>query len=287
MAWDDEILSSRADPGASPAAVEHRFQVAATPYLSAQPLIFGIGADSPLALTPQPPQRIWKDLIAEQAHAGLVPVLDLQRAYSPLIVLPAGAVSCAGPCYAAQIYSHVPAKRLAAVWADVNGQTAAALAIVIWGVEFRRRLRVITYDPSRQEPPKDASAVLVTEDRVVSHPPVGFHYKLDLGAMWFEITGLPFVFSVWAAEDGAHLQEIHDLLLRSRLAGKEHLKLIARRHSPLIGWPRKLAEQCLANQLHYEFADAHRDGMEEFFYLCEAFGLIERFKLPKYLYEPA
>lgn len=287
MAWDDDSASSRAEPGAASVATEHRFQVAATPYLSVQPLIYGINAHSPLALSPQPPQRVWSHLIAEQAHAGLVPVLDLQKPYSPLIVLPAGAVSCAGPCYVARIYSHVRPKELAAVWVDVNSRTAAALATVIWGVEFRRRLRMICYDPARQVLPADAQAVLAIEDRVVSQPPLGFRYQMDLGAMWFEIAGLPFVFSVWAAEDGAHLQEIHDLLLQSRLKGAKHLKLIARRHSPLIGWPRDLAERYITEQLDYDFTDAHSDGMEEFFYLCEAFGVIEQFKPVKYLYPPA
>jgi chorismate dehydratase len=159
------------------------------------------------------------------------------------------------------------------------------LASVIWGVEFRRRLKIVPLDASRHVPP-DAQAVLLVEDAVVSHPPLGYHYQLDLGAMWFEISGLPFVFSVWAAEDGAHLQEIHDLLAASRAKGVKHLRSIARQQAPRIGWPEDLARRYLLDQLRYEFTDAHRDGMEEFFYLCQAVGVIEHVKPVKYLYEP-
>ena len=42
-----------------------------------------------------------------------------------------------------------------------------------------------------------AEAVLLIGDKVVTDPAIGYDYQIDLGAMWYEMTGLPFVFAAW------------------------------------------------------------------------------------------
>ena len=59
-------------------------------------------------------------------------------------------------------------------------------------------------------------------------------FELDLGAAWQELTGLPFVFGVWAVRRAfaqAHPEvtsALHRLLLRSRTWGLGSLKELSR-----------------------------------------------------------
>ena len=79
------------------------------------------------------------------------------------------------------------------------------------------------------------------------------------------MTGLPFVFAVWAAPGEQDQAELLRILTEARQAGQRQLEEIANRYGPSYGWPVDLAVRYLTKNLAFELTDAHRDGMEEFF----------------------
>jgi chorismate dehydratase len=46
-------------------------------------------------------------------------------------------------------------------------------------------------------------AVLLIGDKVVDPTRAGYAYEVDLGGAWRQMTGLPFVFAVWASPEPA------------------------------------------------------------------------------------
>ncbi len=85
------------------------------------------------------------------------------------------------------------------------------------------------------------AAVLAIGDQALRLKQSGmFPYVLDLGEVWRQHTGLPFVFAVWAVREefckshGAILQEIHQELLRCVGLGRSRLPEISRLVAPRV-----------------------------------------------------
>ena len=104
-----------------------------------------------------------------------------------------------------------------------------------------------------------------------------FAYTIDLGQVWKEWMGLPFVFAVWAAPAGRSGNvELGRLLTETRDHGLRCATDIAAQHAPPRGWPIELAKHYLTECMTYKITPAARQGMARFVELATAEGLIPR-----------
>jgi chorismate dehydratase len=102
-------------------------------------------------------------------------------------------------------------------------------------------------------------------------------FELDLGEAWQELTGLPFVFGVWAVRrDFARAQPeathtLHRLLLRSRDWGLGSLAELSVIAAASFGMT---PAQVLAyfNQLNYALDPEHEEGLATFFHYLYNLG---------------
>lgn len=248
--------------------------VAAVSYLNTRPLVEGLDAIPQMHLTRTVPSEMRGMLDNDQAEAALLPVIDLQRIDQNMVVVPAGCISCVGSVLTVRIFSQLPAEKIDTLWVDTDSHTSVALAQVLWHNLYRKRLRIIPFTPGKWDMAEDAQAVLVIGDKVVSSAPIGFDYQFDLGRLWWEMTGLPFTFAVWAAKEGSNLAELYRILSAARRDGQENLYEIAVRAAVEHDWPEDLAIRYLTKNLHFEFTEAHREGMEEFFDMAAEIGII-------------
>ncbi len=98
-----------------------------------------------------------------------------------------------------------------------------------------------------------------------------FPHKLDLGLIWQEQTGLPFVFAVWAVREdfwrtaADTVNEIHRELLRCISEGKRDLRTISSLAAPRIPMP---AEDCYRylQGIEYDLGAPKKAGLKLF---CE------------------
>jgi predicted solute-binding protein len=170
-------------------------------------------------------------------EVALLPTIALQQTDEPLTVIPAACVSTCGPALSPRIYSQVPPDEIRTLWADMESCSSVMLAKVLWAENYRRLIRVVPFAPAVEPPPEDADAVLLIGDKPVADPPLGFDWQVDLGAMWNEMTGLPFVLSVWAAVDGADCPSLFRSLSTVRIRNQRNLRQIACRLAGQRGWP--------------------------------------------------
>lgn len=265
-------------------AVSHH-RIGAVSFLNTLPLVEGLDAQPQLEVTRAVPSDMRQLLSDQQVEAALLPSIDLQRFAGELTVLPAGCIACAGSVLTVRVFSQVRPHKVETLWVDSDSHTSVALAQVIWHYQFNRRLRVIPFTPGQWDVAEDAQAVMLIGDKVVAQPPIGFDYQYDLGRLWFEMTGLPFVFAVWAATEGGNFAELYHVLAEARQQGQRNVAEIARKYAPLYNWPEDLAQRYLGEYLHFDFTDAHREGMEEFFSLAAAIDLLPSLKKVRY-YKP-
>lgn len=281
MQHDDLTHKSRDRVGKT----QRRYKIAAQGHLFSRPLIYGLEESAEVELDTGPHPSMADLLLCCEIDAALLPVVDLQGNAGGFTVVPAGCVACQGRSLTARIFSRVRPESMTALWVDDEAHTSSVLAQVLWTHVHNTRLDMLGLDPLLREQPEEAEAVLIVGDKVVVDPPLGFDWQIDLGAMWQETTGLPFVFAVWAAADPDDAPALHRILTAARLAGTRNLRRIAHDFSASKDWPMDLAEQCLASHTQYEFGEGQREGMEEFFFLAAECGAIDEYQPVRY-YRP-
>jgi chorismate dehydratase len=103
-----------------------------------------------------------------------------------------------------------------------------------------------------------------------------YPYAYDLGAVWKEWTGLPFVFAVWVAQRSAAVERslaLHAQLIRSRDWGLQHLDVLAEQAAQATGVSRRSALEYLSG-LDYGLRYEHLAGLTTFFGKLAASGRV-------------
>ncbi len=167
---------------------------------------------------------------------------------------------------------------------ELDGRTvalpsASATSVVLLKVLLRVRWGAaptfVWFDQAREDPfAAGASAGLFIGDvalRPDLHPELPV--RLDLGAEWWDETGLPFAFAVWQAARGspAALRQLHRRLLESRRFGAEHRTELARRHAVRFGLPAIMLDEYWRG-LSYELDAPMIDGLRTFYRLAAEAG---------------
>ena len=94
-----------------------------------------------------------------------------------------------------------------------------------------------------------------------------YPFRIDLGEIWKQWTGLPFVFAVWVAQRHAPVRDalgVHASLIASRDWGLEHLDQLAAHAELASGVPRETCLEYLSG-LDYRLSYPHLAGLTEFF----------------------
>src|SRR5579871_3452144 len=102
-----------------------------------------------------------------------------------------------------------------------------------------------------------------------------FAHVEDLGAVWHELTGLPFVYAVWAGRPGAVDAFAMATLQRSLDDGLASRPLIARAHAEAHGGDPAVYESYLSQNIRYRLGAEELSGMAAFFSRARAAGLVE------------
>jgi len=262
-----------------------RYRAGTPAYLPVRPLTYGLDCSAQIALVRDAPARLKGMLIRGDIDAALLPTIDLARLGEQVTVLAAGCVAASGPTLLAKIFAQVRPEEISTLWADTRSGSVVVLVQLLWKCLYRRQLSIIPFDSTGDRLPDDAQAALVIGDKVVADPPICFDRQIDPTAMWYEMTGLPFVFGLWATLERSECDGLYRLLRAARLPGPRNLERIAVRCAAAHGWPLDLAIRCLTQELEYEFTEDHREGLSEFLELAVEAELIGELQ-PLRFYKP-
>jgi chorismate dehydratase len=167
----------------------------------------------------------------------------------------------------------VPAAAIRRLHVDGESHTSVALAAVVWRELFGREIEIVQFQG--RETVDECEAVLLIGDKVVNHTLVDYDMETDLGSCWKTLTGLPFVFAVWAAPEGRKTGDLAERLSRARDAGVQSAELIAADYGPGLNWPVALAKRYLTKRLKFDLGPRQREGMGRFLALAQKHGLAE------------
>src|SRR3954452_152502 len=209
-------------------------RVGAVNYLNTKPLIHDLTRIAPEAeLVLDVPSRLADRLAAGELDVGLIPVIEYFRAGGYSIV-PDISIATRGPVLSVTLFSRAPWQQIRSVALDAGSRTSAALTQVLLRKRYGVTPDVVPLALEQSAEDAGADAVLLIGDRAMRACLPGFAYAFDLGQEWYDWTGLPFVYAVWAVRPGVDLGPILGALLEAKRRGRRHVGAIAQHEAPRL-----------------------------------------------------
>jgi chorismate dehydratase len=253
-----------------------RIRVGAVNYLNTKPLIEGLAAFAPnFELSLEVPSELADRLRKGDLEVALIPVIEYFRAGTYSIV-PDIAIASRGPVLSVTLFSKVPWQDIRSVALDDGSRTSAALAQILFSERYRVFPDIVPLALDADPEKLTTDAVLLIGDRAMRACLPGFAHAFDLGQEWFDWTGLPFVYAVWAVREGVDLSGVDRALAQAKQAGVSRAGIIAQREAPRLGLDAGFCRRYLSNILTFDLGRNERAGLQRFYTLACERGLAPR-----------
>jgi chorismate dehydratase len=229
------------------------FKVGSVPYLNAAPLTRGLEDQIVFA----PPAELARMLQRDQVDAALVSITEILFT-DRYDVLEGVAVASLGEVQSVFLAHRQPLESIREIFCDTASLSSVNLLKVLLA---ERGLKPAFLPLPNYEAAPALENVLLIGDPAIqfarSAPP---HEIWDLGAAWFELTQLPFVYAVWA------LRRIPNDALRRRLREAKIFGLDTLDHiiSSRTEFDYAFRKDYLSWHIHYHLGTEERRGIARF-----------------------
>ena len=247
-------------------------------FLNCLPLYWGLvhtGTLLDLELTRDTPEKLSEQLVNGALDIGPITLVEFLKNADGLVALPDIAVGCDGPVMSCEIVSRVPLEQLdgARVALGSTSRTSVRLARLLLAERYGVRPDYYTCAPDLEAMMREADAAVVIGDlglraylRDLPEPGLEVH---DLGQLWKEWTGLPFVMAVWAARrdfldrEPETVREVHRAFLASRDLSLEEVGKVAEHAARWEVFEPPVLEEYFTT-LDFRFGARQLEGVSEF-----------------------
>lgn len=239
-------------------------RVGAVSYLNTKPLVYGLtAAHSDIQLVFDLPSRLADQLAVGELDVALIPSVEFFQDPSYSLVSDA-CIACRGPVWSVKLFFRRPPAEVRTLALDEGSRTSAALSKILLSERFGLQPQTVPLPIDARFDSVEADAVLIIGDRAIHAPSGAFVEIWDLGQVWREWSGKPFVFAAWVARSGFDTPQIAAALSAARDAGLAHLEEIAAAEAPRH---RLTTQQCLTylrDNLHFILGPDEESGLALF-----------------------
>lgn len=248
-------------------------RLGAVHYLNVRPLVYGLDHDPRFALRFDAPSRCASLLAGREIDLGMIPSIEYARATDYRIV-PGLSISSHGEVASVALFSPVPMERIRTVAADTSSRTSVALLHVLCARRFGIDPEFRPMAPAPEEMLAACDAALIIGDAALflDHAALGVR-KIDLGAEWLALTGLPFVWAFWAGRAGAADPEVVSRLQRARDEGVARPDEVAAAYSQGDGTRASVGARYLKDNMRYGLGEPERAAIARYYREAAALGL--------------
>ncbi|MGW7517291.1 menaquinone biosynthetic enzyme MqnA/MqnD family protein [Streptomyces sp. NPDC054796] len=247
-------------------------------FLNCLPLYWGLvhtGTLLDLELTRDTPEKLSEQLVNGDLDIGPITLLEFLKNADDLVALPDIAVGCDGPVMSCEIVSRVPLEELdgARVALGSTSRTSVRLAQLLLAERFGVAPDYYTCAPDLDRMMAEADAAVVIGDvglrAYLRNLPEDSLHVYDLGELWKEWTGLPFVFAVWAARkdylarEPETVHEVHKAFLSSRDLSLQEIGKVAEHAARYEVFEPPVLERYFTT-LDFRFSERQLEGVTEF-----------------------
>ncbi len=244
-------------------------KIGAVSYLNTKPLIdywqAGVGDTLELDL----PSRLADRLKQGALDLALIPAVEVFQ-QPEFVIVPDACISCWGEVWSVKLMSRVQPSQITSLSLDEGSRTSAVLCQVLLqqlhGIRPEKSPLPIAADWTAVA----TDAVLVIGDRAMQAEHIDFPYVWDLGEVWNQLTGKPFVFAVWATRtdvleyQAEGLDRVQTSLNLARDIGKAKVSELSKRYFADYGLSECACRKYLSEYLHFDFQIQQREALQYF-----------------------
>ena len=228
------------------------YRVGSVPYLNSVPLNRGLEDE----ITFAPPAQLAQMLERNELDAALLSITEVlfSERYD---ILDGIAVASLGEVYSVFLAHTKPLEEIRVVECDPASRTSVNLLQVLLAERgLRPELKPL------QTTPRESDAVLLIGNNAIdfrrSSPP---HQIWDLGAAWYELTKLPFVYAVWALQRNKDTEPLRRQLREAKDFGLDTLDYLIDNRCE---YDREFRKDYLGWHIHYHLGADEKRGVAEF-----------------------
>jgi chorismate dehydratase len=278
------------------------FQIASVSFLNALPLVewFDTPDGAGHTVLDAIPSRLAEILAQGKAHAGLLPVAESLRAGSDGILMGTG-IACQGAVDSVKLYCRGVPGDLTTIRADRGSRSSVALLKILLKEMYSSSPVFSEIKPTSKGHLMPQEGLLVIGDRCLEMekrlgnkgPEDADLVGWDLGQLWWDLTGLPFVFATWALAPGfvakhgtCQVENLKQVLESARDFGLNNIPDLARREADLGRLGRggdasaEAIDYYFSKSLCYILDDREFQGMKRFHELGVGHGLFPDLPFP-------
>jgi len=194
-----------------------RLRLGAVSYLNTKPLVFGLEAQRDLySLRFDVPSQCAALLHQGHVDLGLIPSVEYLR--GDYAMVPGVSIGSHGAIASVAVFSRVPIDQVRTLALDTSSRTSVALTKILCAKRWKIAPTLVPAGPDINAMLSKADAALLIGDPALELDAKAHGLtKTDLGSEWHALTGLPFVYAMWAgrlgiagAEHCTGLQEARD-----------------------------------------------------------------------------
>jgi predicted solute-binding protein len=194
------------------------------------------------------------------ADVGIMPVIEMAR--HGLDHVPGIGIGCRGAVRSILLVSKKPWDSIEVLAADSGSRTSVELARLVLDRKYGSDPAIRSMDPDLVRMLDCADAALLIGDAALAVDPGQLDYPcLDLGEEWFEISGKPMVFALWAGREENITRRLGDLLRASCDEGLANMNRIVDEESDRRGFSRELVARYLTTNTNFLISEEDYAGL--------------------------
>lgn len=204
---------------------------------------------------------------------GLIPSIEyLQR--EDYRFVPGLAIGSRGAVDSVAVYTRVPIERVRTIALDTSSRTSVALVKVLCRHRFGIEPSLVPHVPDLAAMTAAYDAALLIGDPAfdTDHAALGLD-KLDLGAEWLALTGLPFVYAAWTGHPGAVTATDVLALQEAQREGTSSVDAIAAEYGGGDAQRAARAARYLRDNVKYALGPEEIAGLQRFLDYAADLGL--------------
>ncbi len=251
------------------------------PFLNVGPLIYPLEdglVEHDFEIIYTPPSSLSQMLFEKKIELGLIPVAELIKKQN-FTVVPNISISSHGKVDSVILLTKSSIKETKTVAVDARSRSSAGLLRVILEVFYKLSPSYIMREPDEGFLSGVDGGMLIgnTGLKLRYFPPSGYKV-LDLGEIWKNETGLPFVYAVYAVNEGVNLGVNLRSLQTAKSIGLRNVERISKIESEKLGLGEEICLRYLTERIKYDLGEKEMNGILTYARFLTELGEIEEIR---------
>ena len=258
-------------------------RLGAVVYLNARPLTWALDqSSSPWQVRYDVPSVCAELLHDGHVDLGLIPSIEYLRGPDYRLV-PGVGIGSRGEIATVALYTRTPIGGIRTIALDTSSRTSVALTRVLCGKRFGIAPEFVPHRPDLAAMIARSDAALLIGDPAfdANHEALGLE-KIDLGAEWTALTGLPFIYAAWTGRPDALGPGDVEALQRAQEEGVAAIDAIAAEYGRGDDRVTRRAARYLRDNVKYALGPEEAAGLQLFLDYAADLGLGPKRKVEFY-----